>query len=240
LPCLFQFAIVALASHSGSLLSTFLVKNILGRFCLARSASPSGSAALAYLQKFKGAIRFGEKGVLADLRMMSVFRHFERDELVNAVKDHKEAERLYAEADGNLQSRAANLLRLAITLRQRDEVHASRKLIHDAHAMSTGTDRDLMIRLALNAGAPYMDDDLIRVRRYWHSALQMAKRESTRQLYVHALIDVGYLELLLGRKDNAAIYLAEGYMLADELGLDNSLLRGALDLRLSGHGSRRS
>ena len=173
---------------------------------------------------------FNDKRISAELRMMSGFLHFERDELSESVKDHEEAERLYAEVGAKADDRAANLLRLAITLRQRNQLEASRRMIHNAHRMISKDNRDLLIRLTLNAGASYMDTDLIRVSRYWRSALQMARRESGRELYVHALIDVGYLELLIGNRDEAAVNLSEAYKLAQEFGLDNSLLRGALDL----------
>src|SRR6185436_16103541 len=47
---------------------------------------------------------------------------------------------------------------------------------------------------------------------------------------IHAMIDLGYLELLLGNDDVAATHLATGYEMSRDLELENSALRAASNL----------
>lgn len=174
--------------------------------------------------------RYDDRQRLADLRAMTGIRYFERDELRQAVAAHEEAEGLYAEVGGDTGPRAANLLRLAITQRQQNQLETSQATIRRAHRMMPPGDLDLLVKLILNAGASYLAIDLNRVRRYWYAALRTANRAALTERRIHALIDVGYLELLLNHNTQAAACLSEGYRLAEELGLENSAMRGALNL----------
>jgi hypothetical protein len=176
------------------------------------------------------AVRFQDRQRLADLRAMTGIRHFERDEIAQALTAHQDAERLYAETDGGAGPRAANLLRLAIVYRHQGLLPESQATLRQAHRMAPREDQNLLIKLMLNAGAGYLGIHPARTLRYWRAALRTATEASLVERRVHALIDVGYLELLLDHTTDAAVHLAEGYSLAERFGLENSALRGALNL----------
>jgi hypothetical protein len=200
-------------------------------YCTGSTAVFTSSAAASFLSEAAMLARsLLDQERLAELAMIEGTRAFERDELSASVKAHREAELLYASLPDALVLRANNLLRLAIAQRQQHRIKQAAATIQRAHRMVGATDMDLLVRLTLNAGAGYLASDLPRVARYWRAALRTATRANLVERRVHAMIDVGYLELLLGDDTAAATHLSTAYDLAREYELENSALRAASNL----------
>jgi tetratricopeptide (TPR) repeat protein len=189
-------------------------------------ASPLAAALISEATML--ATRLGSRQVQADLLLMEGIRHFERDELEQSHAAHQRAEALYASLP-TASGRAMNLLRLAITLRQENRLEESLATIRQAHRMQVPTDRALLVRLMLNTGAAYLGTDLRRVHRYWRAALRTATADALVELRVHSLLDVGYVSFLLADDEAAAGLLGQALALAQQAGLENSVLRGRLD-----------
>ncbi|HEX6640838.1 MAG TPA: hypothetical protein VF215_06975, partial [Thermoanaerobaculia bacterium] len=172
----------------------------------------------------------GDDRKLAELLNIKGVRAFERDELAESVQAHQEADALYEKLDDDIVHRAHNLLRLAITQRQQNDMDAALATIHRAHHMAGAEDLELLIALTLNAGAVYLNSDLRKVARYWHAALRTARRTGNIDRIIHAMVDVGYLELLRGNDAEASRLLSDGYALSCENELENSAMRSASNL----------
>ncbi|HJW94465.1 MAG TPA: restriction endonuclease [Thermoanaerobaculia bacterium] len=200
--------------------------------CTGATAVFANSAAASFLTEAMLLARgLGDERRLADLTNIAGVRAFERDELDESVRAHKEAEKLYASLGGDaIAPRAQNLLRLGITQRSQNHSKQAVATFHDVHRMIRGTNSDLLIHVTLNIGAVYLVSDLFRVARYWRAALNMAMRANLMERRIHAMIDLGYLELLLGNDDAAAVHLATGFDLARDLELENSAMRSASNL----------
>jgi tetratricopeptide (TPR) repeat protein len=188
-------------------------------------------AAAAYLTEATMLARqLGDDRRLAELLHIRGVRAFERDELGESVQAHQEADALYERLGDAPIARAHNLLRLGITQRQKNEMTAALATMRRAHRMAGTKDLELLIALSLNLGAVYLNDDLAKTARYWHAALRMARRTGNVDRLVHAMVDVGYLELLRGNEDEAALLLSDGYALSCENELENSAMRTASNL----------
>jgi tetratricopeptide (TPR) repeat protein len=161
--------------------------------------------------------------------MIAGTRAFERDEVMASIHAHEEAERLLTK-QGDTLVRANNLLRLSIAQRQHRRSTQARTTLKRAHRIAGAKSPDLLVRLTLNAGANFLATDLVKTARYWRAALRIATNVGLVDRRVHAMIDVGYLDLLLGKDDDAAAHLANGLELAREHELENSALRAASNL----------
>ena len=188
-------------------------------------------AAAAYLTEATMLARhLGDERRLAELLKIKGIRAFEREELAESIAAHRDADELLERIGAPAATRAENLLRLAITQRQQNDLKNALATIRRAHRIAGSTDRGLLSRLTLNAGAVYLNDNLPRAARYWRAALAMAEKERNIDRLIHAMVDVGYIELLLGHEDKAAELLSRGYALSLANELDNSAMRSASNL----------
>jgi hypothetical protein len=173
----------------------------------------------------------------AQLACMSGISEFEDDRLRDSVAEHTRGDKIFGTLPSDVacrNGRAANMVRLAIGQRELGKLQQSRETLVRAMSFRNASDWDLAARVRLNFGASYLGVDLSEVRRHWIAGLRVAEAKGLVALHVHALIDVGYLDLLDDRLSDAEERLSTAERLADLHGLENSLLRAHMNLAVLG------
>jgi tetratricopeptide (TPR) repeat protein len=211
--------------------SQFLLSYIDHLVSVGSGGSPSIDKALTEAAML--AERLGDKVLLAILQMFHGRREFNRDSIQEAMKYHQKAEDMFAALTSTEEvrkRRSLNLVRLAITHRQLGHIEQSRRIL--AHALRVGIYKDwgLLTQVRANFGATFFYTDWTQTRRHWDLSLRIAKEGGLTDRYVHALIDIGHLDMLENDSRSAIQALEEALLLCREYGFENSELRCLLNL----------
>ena len=159
---------------------------------------------------------------------------FERDEVVDALKLHEDAERIFA-AKGPERStdRAENLVRLAICQRQLGHRDVSLTTLRQALKHRVGSDWILLSKVRSNTGAAHLLTDWNMVRYHWERQLRSARLHSMASRTAHALASLSFINLFDGRQSEGRLQAEEAVRIASSHGMSNTLLRCDLVLSIA-------
>lgn len=208
-----------------------LLKYIEHLVAVGSGGSPSANRAVTEAGML--AERLGDKVSRAILVMYHGRQEFNSDHIAESVQLHEAAEEMFAALPqtGRVCScRSANLVRLAIGHRQQGRLEVSRSTLLRAVRFRRRAEWALIVQVRANVGATFFYVDWRQTRLHWNRALCRAKQRGLVDRYVHALIDIGHLDLLEDNTDAAAEMLETALALSRDRGLENSELRCLLNL----------
>lgn len=175
---------------------------------------------------------FGNKIVQARLLTFEGRQAFNMGQLKQSMERHIDTEAILGSLPFQEVSkkRTDNLVRLAIAQRQMGEHSSSRLTLLKALSLRNDRDWGLALKVIANVGATYFYKDLDRCRHYWKRAVDLASRVGHTEMYVHALIDLGHLDLILNKRDEAQQSLEEALRISEEQVFENQKLRALSNL----------
>lgn len=179
------------------------------------------------------AAKLGDQMLRATFKMFHGRQEFSRDNPVEALRLHLEAESIFSAMEPGEdvdKQRARNFVRMAIAYRANGQLEESRRTLLKALRERRGRSWSLVTRVRANYGATYFYLDWAVTRRHWQRALLIAKRRGLTHRYVHGLIDVAFLDLLEDHDGPAERGLEEALGLCHDYCFENSELRCLLNL----------
>jgi tetratricopeptide (TPR) repeat protein len=178
--------------------------------------------------------RLGDHAGSASLIAMEGRLLFERNDIVDALRAHEEAERMFAVlSKEQSQDRADNLVRLAICLRQLGRIDDSLRTLKQALKHRVRLDWTLVNKVRSNTGAAYLLSDWNLVRYHWERQLRSARRHGLIPRQAHALAGLSFINLFDGRQPEGRRQAEEALEIAKAQGLDNTRVRCDLNLSVS-------
>ena len=143
---------------------------------------------------------------------------------------HQQAETLFAalhpgERETWREAHSLNLVQLAIACRHTNRKGDSLQLLTDLLRTLSDSDNILRKRCLSNLGALGFYDDPQRCRSFWEEALDVCRGANDIPGQIHMLLDLTDLDIADGRDEEAFQRLRTARDMAEELELDNELLR---------------
>ncbi len=116
-------------------------------------------------------------------------------------------------------NRGNALVELAISLRHDGKREESFTILKQALKEAGTESQEIKLRVFANAGGLYYNSNWSQTRRYWQKALFVAEESNNTLYWVHMLIDIGHLNLLDKRLDDAEDCYKKAYDKAHNSGL---------------------
>lgn len=180
------------------------------------------------------ASRIGDHGCRASLTAMEGRMLFERNQLSDALARHEDAERTFEKLGFTPSAeRAENLIRLAICLRQNGQLEDSVAALGRALKHRPKKAWTLLNKVRSNLGALYLRSDWDKVRYHWERQLRSARVNKLFSRQAHALAGLSFVNLFDGRIAEGRRQAEEALSLAQQLGMDNTILRCDLNLSVA-------
>ena len=146
-----------------------------------------------------------------------------------ATELFRAAEKYWPKAKGARSKLLSDIrMRIAICERHLGRLDNARMEMRRALSLRNGVDWSLFEEVAASLGAIYMYEDQDQARRYWLKGLKVAQRTGDQHQVAHFLNDIGHLDIMLNKYEDAEKSIDKALVVAEKHGVLKESIRSGI------------